>query len=341
MKETCGSPICNNICKEQPARCSKCESTPYCSRDCQKQHWKQHKKICAFLNAGPAQQLHHTDHERELIDEEIHSTVIEQLVMYPHAVQEMYRLFKSTPKEEEEKHLACRVERMTKLSRTLDERTKEEFMHALVIILARTKSWLIEKPTSPLLILFQVGVNADALSTNKRTRLPDETSYTCLCQISQLSSTTNSLMTKNQLILGRQFLEVGGADVNAHANWGLSCCFPLYNACASPAATNTKFIQLLLEHGADPNKQNNQGETPLMNTLNCAVGAGIQLLSFEHYAVPIDVNLRRYDGCTVLGMVNGSILSTGGITVMSPQQDYIVSQLLEFKALLEARGAVE
>jgi hypothetical protein len=28
--------------------------------------------------------------------------VIEQLVMYPHAAQEMYRLFKSTPKEEDE-----------------------------------------------------------------------------------------------------------------------------------------------------------------------------------------------------------------------------------------------
>ena len=278
--------------------------------------------------------------------------------MYPRAVQEMYRLFKSTPKDEDKKHLECRVERMKVLAKTLDQRTREEFMHALVIILARTKSWMLEKPTSPLLILFQVGVNADALSADKRTRLPDETSYTCLCQIAQLSSTANELVNKNQVILGRQFLEVGGADVNAHANRGLSCCFPLYNSCASSFATNTKFIQLLLEHGADPNKQNSRGETPLMNTLNYSVGAGIQLLSFEHYEVPINVNLRRYDGYTVLGMVNSSISSISkkeylarfhqkcydgllDISSASAKQQYLLTQLLDFKAMLEARGAVE
>jgi splicing suppressor protein 51 len=33
-------------------RCAKCHSTQYCSRDCQKNDWKQHKKVCSRLAAA-------------------------------------------------------------------------------------------------------------------------------------------------------------------------------------------------------------------------------------------------------------------------------------------------
>lgn len=42
--EACGS------CGKTPAslqRCSRCRSERYCNRDCQKAHWKTHKKVCA------------------------------------------------------------------------------------------------------------------------------------------------------------------------------------------------------------------------------------------------------------------------------------------------------
>ncbi|KAH6976322.1 putative MYND domain protein [Ilyonectria sp. MPI-CAGE-AT-0026] len=40
-----------NVCKKTSLqanikRCAKCSSTPYCSRECQKADWKEHKKIC-------------------------------------------------------------------------------------------------------------------------------------------------------------------------------------------------------------------------------------------------------------------------------------------------------
>ncbi|KAL6883163.1 hypothetical protein HDV57DRAFT_495578 [Trichoderma longibrachiatum] len=41
---------CQNCSKSQPEvtlkKCAKCQTTPYCSRDCQKADWKQHKKVC-------------------------------------------------------------------------------------------------------------------------------------------------------------------------------------------------------------------------------------------------------------------------------------------------------
>lgn len=41
------------------SRCSKCRQTLYCNRDCQKAHWKTHKKVCASqananANASPS-----------------------------------------------------------------------------------------------------------------------------------------------------------------------------------------------------------------------------------------------------------------------------------------------
>ncbi|KAG9237130.1 MYND domain protein [Amylocarpus encephaloides] len=35
-------------------RCAKCQTTTYCSRECQKADWKNHKKICSSNSAGSA-----------------------------------------------------------------------------------------------------------------------------------------------------------------------------------------------------------------------------------------------------------------------------------------------
>ena len=43
--------VCN-----MPARskCEKCRSTRYCGRDCQKNHWSQHKTVCSMITYSPA-----------------------------------------------------------------------------------------------------------------------------------------------------------------------------------------------------------------------------------------------------------------------------------------------
>jgi hypothetical protein len=45
----CGASSCEGADVKQ--RCGKCRMQSYCNRDCQRAHWKQHKKICSNLTA--------------------------------------------------------------------------------------------------------------------------------------------------------------------------------------------------------------------------------------------------------------------------------------------------
>lgn len=41
---------CAQCGKSEPTkRCQQCQQAAYCGKDCQKQHWKAHKKECAQL----------------------------------------------------------------------------------------------------------------------------------------------------------------------------------------------------------------------------------------------------------------------------------------------------
>ena len=45
-------PRCGNSCGQQGTkRCSKCQTVYYCSKECQKAHWKIHKKGCSEIQS--------------------------------------------------------------------------------------------------------------------------------------------------------------------------------------------------------------------------------------------------------------------------------------------------
>lgn len=52
--DKCGSSFCQ---KERPGNllvCSGCKKASYCSKDCQKKGWKQHKTYCQHVSSGGA-----------------------------------------------------------------------------------------------------------------------------------------------------------------------------------------------------------------------------------------------------------------------------------------------
>jgi hypothetical protein len=42
--------VCDNCRKpsENPMKCSKCNAATYCNKNCQKEHWQEHKKVCCI-----------------------------------------------------------------------------------------------------------------------------------------------------------------------------------------------------------------------------------------------------------------------------------------------------
>jgi len=41
-----GDSVCNRCLKVAAKKCANCETVRYCSRECQRRDWKEHKRIC-------------------------------------------------------------------------------------------------------------------------------------------------------------------------------------------------------------------------------------------------------------------------------------------------------
>ena len=51
----------NNLCNEKGLkRCTRCEAAQYCSKECQQDHWKRHKKCCKMISSSPDMRLRHS-----------------------------------------------------------------------------------------------------------------------------------------------------------------------------------------------------------------------------------------------------------------------------------------
>jgi hypothetical protein len=248
--------------------CGVCQSVLYCSKVCQKKDWKEHKKICKFLNAGDgAMQVRHPEHEgtaawmKEGLREEERS--------FNDDIRQFFKLF--TESTFEGSQAAAR--KMKKIvAREIKHNRKCLLFHSLRLLIHADSEMLLW-PNSPLLVLLQ-SVDPNVLPGQEAGQTKQGTPLHMMAWLVDLSNLSTQV---TQLILGRQLIK-HGANVNAVSQPGDMT--PLHFACCEKRTTHLDFIQLLLKKGADSNAQDELGLTPLMSTLPLAPGAAKFLLEW-------------------------------------------------------------
>jgi hypothetical protein len=236
--------------------CGVCRSAVYCSTVCQKEQWKEHKKICKSLNVGEgAMQVRIPAHM--MVTAKREDAVKETERSLDEDGKRFFKLFTQSTFEGSTKAAARKMKKIAARSTKRDR--KDLLLHSVYILLS-TDSEKLLWPNSQLLVLLQFfdpKMLLDHLAI-----LADPTS---------IDYSTH----ENQLTLGRQLIE-HGANVNTAAIPDGDT--PLHSTCHSSNTTNLDFIQLLLENGADPNVQDHLGRTPLLRTIMFAPGAARFLL---------------------------------------------------------------
>jgi ankyrin repeat protein len=143
---------------------------------------------------------------------------------------------------------------------------------------------MLKLSTSPLKVALQfvdasvmscVGPNGD-----------DGTGSTPLHWLAEGNDPSKEHTLQNHFILAQRLIEAG-ANVSARAQSYLRNISPLHSACWSGNCTNLDFIQLLLDHGANPNANMSDDETPLRFTTPSAPGAPSSCLRTRTRLIPI------------------------------------------------------
>jgi hypothetical protein len=196
-------------------------------------------------------------------------------------------------------------------------------LHFLLVSDTKKLSW----PNSPHLVLPQVvdPNMSDALQKGEVTATP-------LHDLSEQSDTSDYSVHENLLILAKQLI-AHGANVNAVAT--VRGDTPLHKACHWANVTNLDFLELLLEEGADPNAQDHDGLTPLLNTTPCSPGAVNFLLNWP----TTDADIATRSGASFLAGVREIIAlpdNPGRI-----QEEFLLQQWREFEEMLVEREAAD
>jgi hypothetical protein len=232
------------------------------------------------------------------------------------------------------------VRKMKEILRKESRYSRQDILFRSLYILSELPSEMLKLPTSPLKVALQV-VDASIMSC-PGPNMDDGRGVTPLHCLAQLSDPSKAQTLENQCILAKQLIEAG-ANVNARAQRGLYKCTPLHPVCSGENCTNLDFIQLLLDHGANPNEKDSDGETPLHSTIIYAPGAAKFLLTYSNKTDP---DILTNDGRSFLAMVRNTIVRASFKAKLSnnPHPEkllFVVKQWEEVEKLLVERGALD
>jgi hypothetical protein len=307
--------------------CGACQSVLYCSKVCQKEDWKAHKKICKSLNVGDgAMQVRIPVHMKNAAEAEANFEEIEQTL--DEDCKQFFKLF--TESTFEGRQAAAR--KMKKIARRLSKNNRKCLLFHSFYLLIHADSEKILWPNSPLLVLLQF-VDPNVLKRDEH----DEVRDTPLAHLAKMADPRDYSTLENQVPLGRQLIERGAiVDAVTYPNGDT----PLHLACHSYNTTNLDFIQVLLEKGADPNAQNFLGETPLMFTVTMAPGAAKFLLEWP----TTNINLTTKCGESFLARARWAVKYCSDEVALPDNPDRVTDQFVllqwrEIEETLVERGA--
>jgi hypothetical protein len=313
--------------------CNSCRSVSYCSRVCQKADWKAHKVICKKLNVGDAKQIAHPYHQSRAEKAKERAQLALSDCDNPRA-RRFFDLFFDSQGDTDHTDT---FRKMRKILLKESRFNRRDILFRSLSILSQRPSEMLKLPTSPLKVALQF-VDASVMS------MYDGRGSTPLHWLAQMSDPRKEHTLENQRILAKQLLEAG-ANANARAQG----CFdkvkvtPLHIACWGGYCTNLDLIELLLDHGANPNTKDTLGNTPLHFTYPKAPGAAKFLLM---YSDKIDPDILMNNGRSFLAMVRSSI-ADGTSKARHPHNLYPeiilfqVQQWEEVEKVLVERGALD
>jgi hypothetical protein len=236
--------------------CAQCQSALYCSKACQREDWKQHKKICKLLNVG------HGDRQ---VRSDIHTSRLMQMKeqykreedSFNEDIRRFFNLFTESTFEGS-RAAALKMRKIVKPQNKLNQ--KWILFHSFYL-LVRCDSKMLSWPNSPLLVLLEF-LDPNLLSGDEDTPLQQgEHRVPLLHYLADLADPFDYSTQQNQLILAKQLI---GRGANANAVSRPKRETPLHKACSAVNVTNLDFVEYLLEVGADPNARDYLGLTPLM-----------------------------------------------------------------------------
>jgi hypothetical protein len=314
--------------------CNSCRSVSYCSRECQKADWKTHKNICKKLNVGDAKQIVCSNHQSNA--EKVKELAERDLSECGPRERRFFDLFLDTQGDTDH---ADTVRKMMNILLKEPCYNRQAILFRSLFVLSQLPSETLKLPTSPLKVALQV-VDASVMSC-LGPNMDDGRGATPLHWLGETSDPSKEQTLENQCILAKQLIEAG-ANVNARAQRNLGKITPLHIACFSGNCTNLDYIQLLLDHGANPNA-NSAGQTPLSFTVPGAPGAAKFLLT---YSDKTDPDILTNDGRSFLAMVRTCIADgTSKARLPNSSQPEImffqVNQWEEVEKLLVERGALD